>query len=187
MRDPRRPEPRRSALEALNEAERAAVLRRLLEAHPELHGEAETLASEHLVQVSSEEVAEELSWALESIPFQEMDARSGRQPGRGYVHPSEAAWELIEEAVEPFVADMQRCAELGMTEAAADVALGILAGLYECRDAEDGTVLGWAPAADATHELAAWVAQEARKVGVHLSTEAVEEACGDWAPFDIGT
>jgi hypothetical protein len=42
-----------------------------------------------------------------------LGARVGRVRGRGYVHETDAAWELVEEAIEPFRSDIERRAALG--------------------------------------------------------------------------
>lgn len=70
-----------------------------------------------------------------------------------------------------------------MTAAAAQVALGILAGLFQSRDAEDGSVLAYAGAPDATRDLAEWVAAEAHEHGLELAPDGLEEACPGWLPL----
>ncbi|MGH8990637.1 MAG: hypothetical protein ACRDZ7_03820 [Acidimicrobiia bacterium] len=170
-------------LDHLSPAERAAVLALLLAERPEMIADAERLATRYLEDVSPDAVADEVVWALENLSLNDLAARAGRQPGRGYVHENEAAWELLEEALQPFVDDVGRRARLGMAAAAGHVALGILAGLFQCREAEDGSVLAYAGAPDATRDLAEWVAAEARKDGLDLTPDALDEACPDWLPL----
>ena len=50
-----------------------------------------------------------------------LGARPGRIRGRGYVDETEAAWELVTEAVDSFRADLRRT-ELDLTDAAATLA-----------------------------------------------------------------
>jgi hypothetical protein len=59
---------------------------------------------------------------------------------------------LLEETVQPYVDDLQRRARLGLTDAAGQLAQGLVAGLYRCRDAQDSTVLGYA-GEDAAEQL----------------------------------
>lgn len=171
-----------TAFDALDPSERGAVLADLLAERPELRDDVERLAAARLRTTSADAVAGDVGWELESIELEDLAGRAGRQPGRGYVHETEAAYELVEEALQPFVDDMLRRARLDMTEAAAAVALGIIAGLYACRDAPDGTVVAYA-GPDTPWELADWVASEARKAGVPLASETVEDACPHWAPL----
>ncbi len=82
-------------------------------------------------------------------------------------------------AERPFVDDMRRRARLGMHEAGAKLALGVLTGLYRCRDPRDGTVLAYA-GTDTPQELAAWVVSDAAKAGLDLSPADVAAACPGW-------
>lgn len=171
-----------SAFDELDAVERAAVLADLLAERPDLHDDVERLAAAHLGTNSADGVAGDLEWALMDIPLEDLAARAGRQPGRGYVHETDAAYELVERAFQPFADDMLRRARLGMTDAAAEIAIGILAGLYDRRDAPDGSVLAYA-GPGTPRELARWVVVEARKAGIPLAPDAVEEVCPDWAPL----
>ncbi|MEX0660087.1 MAG: hypothetical protein WD080_13230 [Egibacteraceae bacterium] len=169
-----------TAFDALNPAEQGAVLADLLAERPDLRDDVERLATARLSTTSANAVAGDVEWELESIELEDLAGRAGRQPGRGYVHESEAAYELVEQAIQPFVNDMLRRARLGMTEAAAEVALGIIAGLYGCRDAPDGTVVAYA-GPDTPWDLADWVASEARKAGAPLASDLIEDTCPNWA------
>lgn len=156
MKTPARPQGRRAgrspasksrtgaALGRLAPDERAAVLEALLGRHPDLRDEAERIAVELLSTSSAEEVAEEVCEALESLGLDALNGRAGRQAW-GYVEPTEAAWELLHEAVEGFLADMERRMELGLTESAEILCRGIVAGLHRAADPDSAGLLGWAP------------------------------------------
>lgn len=121
-------------LASLTPIERGLVLDALLVAHPELSDEAEALASGLLSSPSADQVAFEVELALTGIPLEDLAARAGRVPGRGYVHETDAAWELIEEVLAPFLADLERRITLDFLEAAATVAVGIVAGCTGCEN-----------------------------------------------------
>lgn len=174
----RRP-PATAALDALHGNESAAVLRALLETHPELRPEADQAARRLLEATTVETVAEDVAWALGYISLDDLAARSGRVRGRGYVHENEAAWELVSEAAEPFIADLRRRAALGLADAAAIVATGIVAGLYQAREQEDGTVVAYA-GPDALCELADDVINEATRLGLRLPAGASETYWPEW-------
>lgn len=131
-------------LASLTPIERGFVLDALLEAHPELSDEAEALASGLLSSPSAEQLAFEVELALIGIPLEDLAARAGRVPGRGYVHETDAAWELIEEVLAPFLADLERRITLDFLDAASTVAVGIVAGLYRVREPAPGSVLAYA-------------------------------------------
>jgi hypothetical protein len=60
--------------------ESAAVLRRLLEAHPDFVGEAEEIARSFLHEVSYEEVAANIEDEIRAQDYEALNARAGRQP-----------------------------------------------------------------------------------------------------------
>jgi hypothetical protein len=71
--------------------------------------------------------------------------RNNNSPGTGYVEPSEAAWEILEETVEPVLDDMKRHIELGLEAEALEICRGLVLGLYRLSERKGGDVLGWAP------------------------------------------
>jgi len=134
----------RDILDMLSPVEAASVLRALLERRPKLREQAREAAKELVDDVSPEGVAEDVKWSMLQLGYEELNARAGRHEW-GYVEPTDAAWELLEEAIEDFVMDARRRRELGLVAAAESMFQGIVLGLYEIRDAPSGDVLGWAP------------------------------------------
>jgi hypothetical protein len=94
-----------SALGVMTQAEQAQVLAELLARHPDLRQDAEELAQAQLASVTAEDVAGEVAWTLGSLHWESIGARVGYQSGRGYVHPNEAAWDILEDALQPFMDD----------------------------------------------------------------------------------
>jgi len=122
-----------------------------------------------------------------------LDALAGRVRGRGHVHESEATWELVEKAIEPFRSDLDRRAALGLLDAAADLAVGIVAGFYWTRVAEEGTVLAYA-GEDMPVDLASEVLDLAERLAVTAPatlprrTSLFGPTCGDRTdPMSGGT
>jgi hypothetical protein len=98
-----------------------------------------------------EDVARETEDAVRGLDIDDLNSRAGSHAD-GYVEPTEAAWELIEEAVMPLIEDIQRRLDAGQPDAALATCAGIVLGLYRVRhDANEGC-LGWAP--DAPAEMA---------------------------------
>lgn len=133
-----------SVLAATTSQEKATVLEQLLAAHPELVEEAEGLAGAVLMSATADVIADDVADRLGSLGFEDLAARAGRIPGRGYVDEAEAAWELLEEAIEPFLADLRRRAALGFIDASASIATGTIAGLRRLQDAPDGQLIAFA-------------------------------------------
>lgn len=175
----RRPRQAPSPLHALSAAEKAAVLDDLLTGHPELREAAEALASRRLGDVDRTATAEQVAWALQTLPHERIGEHSGYQRGIGYVEPSEAAWQLLEEELEPFTDDLERRAKVGMKAAARELGLGILLGLYECEGYDKPeTVLSWAE--DFPGEEASVVFDQLRKLDIDLPDEFVAELLPRW-------
>jgi hypothetical protein len=146
-------------LDQLQPGEAAVVLRRLLADHTELLSEAEGIARSTLGEVSFESIACEVEDSIRRMDLDDLNGRAGRHSW-GYTEPSEAAWQLLEEAVEPFLEDMRRHLGLGLDEEAFEICKGIVLGLYQCRDANGDEVLGWAedfPAEAAGDAVSDWI------------------------------
>jgi len=147
-----------SILDRLRSEEAQAVLRRLLTAHPALRSEARQIAKSLLSEVEFEWVADEVEEAVRDVGLDELGSRAGKHSW-GYTEPSEAAWELLEECVSPFIEDMKRQFELALDAEALETCKGVVLGLYRVRNEEGGDVLQWTPdfpAENAAHAIAAW-------------------------------
>jgi hypothetical protein len=169
----------RSALAELDPVEHAAVLEEVVRQHPELRVEAERIAREQLMNVDQDHVAVEVESELYSLCSDELNGRAGRQRA-GYVEPTEAAWELLEEAVEAFDGEVKRLIALGMTGPAVDTALGMIAGLCRCDGCEDGELLlSWAP--DFPLDHASGIVDQLAEAGIELPSDLIVAAAPEWA------
>lgn len=158
------PVPRTPFTSQLKPEESAAVLRALLDRNRGLRAEAEVIARSMLTRVGQDEVARAVEQAVLGADPEQLAARSGRKRW-GYVEASEAAWGLLEEALDPFFADMKRLVALGVEEAAVATCGGIVQGLYGVRDSGDDRVLAYAvdfPAETAGHAMATLARESAR-------------------------
>jgi len=177
-------------LDKLENAEAATVLKRLVTEHPELRAEAGAMARAVLGEASFLGVAGEVESAILLLDYDDLNSRVGSHSW-GYVEPAEAAWELLEEAVEPLVADMKRRVEMGLEEEGREICEGILLGLYRVREGGGSDILGWAedfPAETAAGVLEAWTGgadtetgppSQARRRAV-MPREFVDQHVPDW-------
>jgi hypothetical protein len=83
------------ALEGLKPEEAAAVLRHLLEVHPDLSSEAEEMARSLLHQVDYEDVVAEIEDEIRAVDYEVLNARAGSHEWVS-VEPSEAAGNACE-------------------------------------------------------------------------------------------
>ncbi|MGI8872756.1 MAG: hypothetical protein ACR2KP_00230 [Egibacteraceae bacterium] len=170
------------ALDALSNAERAAALDRQLDRRPDLFAEAEAVATELLATVDRDDVADEVVGALLAVPFTAIAGRVGKQPGGGYVEPLEAAGEVLEETLEPYLDALRRTAAAGFADAATDIGFGLLLGLYRLREeAGDDTLIGWCGADQESWELATSVVLAFDDAGLDLGSEAVNALVPGWS------
>jgi hypothetical protein len=175
----------KDALDHLGPAEGIQVLRELLGRHKELRGEANQIAESLIDDVSVEAVAEDVAYLVGSIGIEELGSRAGKQSW-GYVEPSQAAWDLLEESLEDIRGDMKRRVEAGMKPAAEKICQGIVIGLHEVDGSISDGALGWAP--DFPAEAAAWslsillelYPQSQRRAAGNRVIGGVEEKADSW-------
>lgn len=133
----------RTLLEHLKPEEAAEVLRRMLNVRPDLANEVERIAKAVLTEVNFEDIAVEVEDAVTGVDIDDVYARAGKHEW-GYVEPGEAAMEILESAVEPFIEDIQRQMDLGLEAEALETCKGLALGLYRFEQKSD-EVLQWAP------------------------------------------
>lgn len=170
---------RTSALDAMSAAEKATVLDELLAVQPDLRERAEAHAARLMSHEDRSGVADDVEDALQGLDIEELNSRAGYRPGRGYVHPAEAAGEILDEALQPFVDDLQRRAALDMRPAAVELAVGILLGLYACRHGNSETLLEYSP--DYAAERASRVVTLCGKLGVDLPRRELLDVVPAWS------
>jgi len=142
---------KKGPLDRLTGDEAATVLRLLWEERPKLRKEVERLSKSVLGGVSVEDVADAVEAEVRSLDLDDLNSRAGSK-AYGYIEPTEAAWELVEEEVMPFLDDIKRRAESGQFDAALATCVGVVLGLYRLRDNDGHEFLGWA--ADSPDEMA---------------------------------
>jgi len=169
---------KRSALAELDSTEKGTVLEELLRSQPTLRTAAERIAREQLADAEHEIVAEEVEQELRSLSSDELHGRAGRQRW-GYVEPTEAAWELLEETAGSYERDVERLLALGMIGSAVETALGLIAGLYRCEGCGDGDLLlSWAP--DFPVEQAGGVVDKLAKTRIEIPAELLADVAPEW-------
>jgi len=166
----------RALIDALEPIEAKRLLGSLLDTRPDLVPEVAALADAKLGEVSVESVAEEVAWAIGELRVEDIWDGSGSQPDGSYVDPTEAAYAVVDDALAPFVQDLERRLGLGREDEAAGVCQGILLGLYQvkvqCRDRGNEFLDGYAP--DAIEEARA----SCSKAGRRLEGEQTRVAAG---------
>ncbi len=130
------------ALDRLGQDEAAQVLSQLVKNHPELGEDAEALALKVITAVDPESVAEDVVWEFEGLDQDDIWERSGHDRFGAYTEPWDAANEICEERLAPFLEELERLLSMGQMQPALDQVKGLLLGLHRLQghlppDAED--------------------------------------------------
>lgn len=131
-------------LKEINGREALLILNDLVREDPLLKRRIESLALKYLEQVELREVIDEVYSTLECLEVEELWNSSGSTQ-YGYIQPGERAYEMVEEALEPYLKEMKRFQRLSMFEEAKIQCLGILGGIYSYHMESDNEFKGWAP------------------------------------------
>ncbi len=167
----------RTALTSLGPDEAAQVLTELVKKHPELAAEAEKLAAAVIVPPPRDQIEASVSKRLRGLDIDDLAEHAGMHQGR-YVEPWTAAGELIDGIVEPHLENVRRLAGLGRVADAREVTVGVLAGLYACRDIAGHEVLGYVELADRADEVVRLLA----RLEMPLPAEVCLDTCPAWQP-----
>lgn len=145
----------------LSPVDALSILRTLAASDEHLARRIAEIAMAHLSGVDPEEVADTLYFELDALEVEEVWDRAG--PTRyGYVHPGEAADQMIEEVLEPFLEELQKYQKLGMFVEGRRLCMGLLAGFYRFEHESRSEFKNWAPDAPSSF---AWTVADAWKAG----------------------
>src|SRR2546425_10819495 len=97
-------------LQRLSPEEAVAVLRQMLDTHPELRSEAEQFATELVSSCSIEDITQDVYGRITGVDLDALNERAGAHSW-GYVAPDQAAQDLLEEAIDDLVEDMTHWSE----------------------------------------------------------------------------
>ena len=163
-------------LDLLTGDEAQAVLQDLLSAHPDLVPHAEAAAKALLATVSFTDVADSVLGVVQALDLDDLDAGPHAW---GYVEPSEAALEAIENAVKPYLHDLERRIKLGHENEALEISKGIVLGLY--RAERDGAEL-FEYAVDCPSEFAGQAVElwRRRRRALTFPPEFAERSTPEW-------
>lgn len=172
-------------LSLLDSHERAEALDQILNNHPDLRDEANSISRDLLDEASVEVISEEVTGLVLSIGLESLNDRAGEHRW-GYVEPGEAAWELLEESIEGIQKDMVRRMQVGLSSAAEKLCQGIVIGLYNATKRKNDGVLDWAPdfpaeaAEQSISNLVELYPQNRRKAAAKRIIVGVEKQTVEW-------
>ena len=134
----------REIIDHLSPTDALSILRTLVDSDEGLAQRIAEVAMSHLSEVDPEEIAAVLYDELDALEVEEVWDRAGRTR-HGYVEPDEAADQMIEEILEPFLRELVKYQELGMNTEANRTCMGLLLGLYQFKRESTSEFKDWAP------------------------------------------
>lgn len=169
--------------EDLGPREAKEVLRHLWNRRGEVRETVRRAIEEWLRSVDVDEVAGRVFTDLDLLTREDLWDRSGRT-SRGYNHPAEVAWEMVEEVIRPYLSEIERYSTLGMHEEAFRCCLGVLVGIYDFQMESASNFKEWAQ--DDAREAFGWVRGKwirnyrDKKLTSRLESE-LSTRCPEWA------
>lgn len=176
---PKKSDKTRDIFDEISAEDALAILRLLAKEDSKIAKRIEEIAIDYLKGVDIEDIASQVYFDLDSIAVEEVWERSG-QKRNGYVEPTEMAYQMFEEALEPFVEEMKKYQKLLMFVEARTYGIGILRGIYRFERESTSEYKDWA--ADAPAECFEWVLgewQEGQKGVADEDLQAVRSLKGE--------
>lgn len=136
------------------------ILQRIVDEHPSIISSIQRIMRQLDSQANSTHIAVEIFTTLDLIDVEDLWRNSG--PTRyGYVDPGDLAFEMVEEAIEPYVHKFRNYLSNSRWEKAKIVCMAILQGLHEFETKSNSEFKDWAP--DVTDTLQSNLLDELNK------------------------
>ena len=174
-------------LKKLKPEEAIHILKMLAESDEKLKQRIIELADKSFKDIDFDEICEDVFLALDEIDAHELWDRSGPKTD-GYTGPGEMAFEMVEEALEPFFQEMYRLLDLKMNQEARLCCMGIAKGLYEYEENSTSEFKDWA--IDIPTEMYSYIVDDWKKRGSTAKDreemrEFVRKECPNWSEWAI--
>ena len=136
------------------------ILERLANEDANISKRIQELALEYLTRVDPDDIAEYVFCDLNILDVEDVWENSG-STRYGYVDPYELAFEMFEEALEPYIDDLRKCRKIPMDDEAKRHCMGILKGIDQFEREATTEFKDWA--VDAPHGTFMQVFEEWRE------------------------
>jgi hypothetical protein len=133
----------KNILENISPSEALEIVRQLCKEDELIKEKIIKIALKLMSNVSQEEIANEVYYALNSIDVQDLWDRSGKTR-YGYVDPVDEAFNLFEEEIEPFILEMRRYQEMNFEKNAKQYCIGIIEGIRKYDTESNSDFKDWA-------------------------------------------
>lgn len=119
------------------------ILKILAKKDKDIAKRIEKVALDYLSEVNPDDIATDVYSVLNYIDVEEVWDSSGGTRW-GYVDPTEASWKAFEEAMEPFLKELEKYQDLSMLYDAKSYCKGILQGLNKFEEESESEYRDWA-------------------------------------------
>ena len=130
-------------LDSINPGDALYVLKVLMNEDRKISDKIFHILMERLNELDSDEITMDVYYKLNQLQVEELWNRSGKTR-YGYVEPSEEAWVMFEEVIEPFVDEMKKYQKLGMPLLAKKYCIGIIKGIQKYEHESESEFKNWA-------------------------------------------
>lgn len=141
-----------------------------------------------LAAVDVDEVADEVFGQLDMIDVQDCWDKAGGNRD-GYTGPEEAAVQLLEDELQPFVDQVERYHALGMAKQEQDYCMGTILGMFRYEKESKSEFKDWCtdiPLECAGGVLSDWRKRNRNAAAAGAMDEFIRQRCPDWAMHLIG-
>jgi len=129
-------------IQSLGADEASRVLWDLLDDNPDLLRKAYNCAMKVASNVDPDAISDRVFSMLDKLDYDDLNSRAGRTR-YGYVEPVDAAWELFEEALEPYVDEMVKNQKRALPAVAKAYCIGIIKGLWQYEEGSTSDLSDW--------------------------------------------
>lgn len=143
------------------------------------------VARDVLSEIDLDETADEVFFALDSIDVQDCWDRAGSSRD-GYTSPDEAALEIVEESLQPFLDQTRQYHELGMPGEEMIHCMGLILGLYRYEHESKSEFREWSvniPLECAGDRLREWRERGQRSAFAEAMDDFIQKRCPSWARY----
>jgi len=169
-------------IDQLSPDQALAILKTLAANNERLARRIAKMGTAHLSKVDAEEVAAALYDELDALAVEEVWDRSGKTR-HGYVETGEAASQMIEEVIKPYLKQLEKYQTLDMSTEANKLCLGLLMGLYQFDRESQSEFKNWAtdaPSEFASSVIDAWRAGKPSRKDVAAFKQFITDELGGW-------
>ena len=144
----------KKTLDEINPSEALQILKMLGQEDTSIKKRIEEIFLHQVQEIEVSEISDEVFSDLDFLDVEELWDRGGSNRD-GYTDPVDAAWEMIEEVIEPHLKKMERLHSLGMFYEEMRYCMGVISGLHRFKSESTTKFKDWAE--DISGELASQI------------------------------